>query len=98
MGASAAGSTARNAAWPRACKRLTSEICSLARLARPSYNCAMNEEPKNANRQRQEERLRAALRENLKRRRAQARSRALGQEGEREPHDSAGIPPDKKGG
>jgi hypothetical protein len=58
----------------------------------------MKEDPKNANRERREERLRAALRENLKRRKAQARSRAVRAEVGREPHDSAEIPPDKKGG
>jgi hypothetical protein len=38
------------------------------------------------------ERLKAALRENLKRRKVQARGRT---EAEDEPHDSAGILPDK---
>ena len=40
-------------------------------------------------------RLRAALRENLRRRKAQARGRALREDGERDPHDSAGIAGDK---
>jgi len=40
-------------------------------------------------------RLQAALRENLKRRKAQARGRA---EKPAEPHDSAGITPDKDNG
>ena len=70
----------------------------LAELARTPYICAVNDQPKNANRQRQEERLRAALRENLKRRKAQARSRALREEGERKSHDSAGITGDKDSG
>jgi len=39
--------------------------------------------------QRRDERLQAALRENLKRRKAQARRRA--EKHEAEPHDSAGI-------
>jgi hypothetical protein len=38
------------------------------------------------------ERLRAALRENLKRRKAQARGR--GEAGSASPHDSAGIDPE----
>jgi hypothetical protein len=41
---------------------------------------------------RRAERSRAALRENLKRRKAQARARRQGDE---QPHDSAGIAPDK---
>jgi hypothetical protein len=68
---------------------------ALAELARAPYICAVNEEPKNASKGRQEERLRAALRENLKRRKAQARGRALREDGERDPHDSAGIAGDK---
>jgi hypothetical protein len=43
-----------------------------------------------------EQRLQAALRENLKRRKAQARGRA--EEPKAEPHDSAGIAPDKDNG
>jgi hypothetical protein len=43
------------------------------------------------------ERLRKALRDNLKRRKSQAKERALGrtQTGGHGPHDSAGIVPDK---
>jgi hypothetical protein len=41
-----------------------------------------------------EERLQAALRENLKRRKAQARGRA--QQSTAEPHDSAGIIPENE--
>jgi hypothetical protein len=43
------------------------------------------------------ERLRKALRDNLKRRKSQAKERALAraQTGGRAPHDSAGIVPDK---
>ena len=44
-----------------------------------------------------EQRLQAALRENLKRRKAQARGRA-DKEDTAEPHDSAGIIPDKDNG
>jgi hypothetical protein len=45
---------------------------------------------------RQKQRLQAALRQNLKRRKSQARARAAeGPVGERT-HDSAGIAPDKK--
>jgi hypothetical protein len=42
-------------------------------------------------------RLEAALRENLKRRKAQARSRSEARQ-TAEPHDSAGIVPDKENG
>ena len=45
-----------------------------------------------------EQRLQAALRENLKRRKAQARGRAENREEGAEPHDSAGIAADKKNG
>jgi hypothetical protein len=44
--------------------------------------------------ERRDERLQAALRENLKRRKAQARARAEREEAE--PHDSAGIVTEKK--
>jgi len=44
-----------------------------------------------------EQRLQAALRENLKRRKHQARGRAE-QGAAAEPHDSAGIVPDKETG
>jgi hypothetical protein len=71
---------------------------ALAELVRAPYICAVNDQPKNANRERREERLGAALRENLRRRKAQARGRALSKEGEREPHDSAGIAGDKDTG
>jgi hypothetical protein len=43
-----------------------------------------------------ERRLEAALRENLKRRKAQARARSQGRHGPDEPHDSAGIPAEKQ--
>ena len=54
----------------------------------------MNGRPKDPNAARRAERLRAALRENLKRRKAQARGReaAAGEAGR--PHGSAGIVPD----
>ena len=45
-----------------------------------------------------EQRLQAALRENLKRRKAQARGRADNRDQPGEPHDSAGIAADKKSG
>jgi hypothetical protein len=54
---------------------------------------------KAAQKARQERRLAAALRENLKRRKAQAKGRiAIQTAGERagEPHDSAGIAADKR--
>jgi len=44
--------------------------------------------------ERRDERLEAALRENLKRRKAQARGRA--QQCNTEPHDSAGIVPENE--
>ena len=70
---------------------------ALADLARPPYIGAVSDRKKSANKERQHERLRAALRENLKRRKAQARGRALRQEPEPESHDSAGISEDKEG-
>ncbi|MGZ5961171.1 MAG: hypothetical protein ACXWKS_03210 [Rhizomicrobium sp.] len=63
------------------------------------FNLApMTQRPKLTQKERREQRLQAALRENLKRRKAQARQRAeIG--GERaEPHDSAGIAADKPNG
>ena len=47
--------------------------------------------------QEREQRLQAALRENLKRRKRQARGRADTRQ-TAEPHDSAGIVPDKENG
>jgi len=55
----------------------------------------MTERPKLTQKERREQRLQAALRENLKRRKAQARGRA---EIRAEPHDSAGIATDKPKG
>ncbi len=49
-------------------------------------------EGKSAQVERRKNRLGAALRENLKRRKAQIRAR---RQGEAKPHDSAGIAPDK---
>ena len=57
----------------------------------------MTDGPKVTEKQRREQRLEAALRENLKRRKAQMRGRAVNGEA-REPHDSAGIVPDKENG
>jgi hypothetical protein len=55
----------------------------------------MTERPKLTLKQRREQRLQAALRENLKRRKVQARQRAeIGGE-PTGPHDSAGIAADK---
>jgi hypothetical protein len=68
---------------------------ALADFACRSYICPVNDRAKSANKERSERRLRAALRENLKRRKAQARGRAPAQEPERESHDSAGITEDK---
>ena len=55
----------------------------------------MADRPKATERELREQRLHAALRENLKRRKAQARGRA-GQPEPLEPHDSAGIVSDKE--
>jgi hypothetical protein len=51
----------------------------------------MNDDPKRAAKVRQQRRLSAALRENLKRRKAQAKARAVGAAGAARSHDSAGI-------
>ena len=56
----------------------------------------MTERPKATEKEVRERRLQAALRENLKRRKAQARGRAETPEGQAEPHESAGIAADKK--
>ena len=60
---------------------------------------------KHEQKQRRERRLSAALRQNLRRRKAQAKQREVGREAEDagrtpapEPHDSAGIVPDKRSG
>jgi hypothetical protein len=57
----------------------------------------MNERPKSTEKARRQRRLSAALRENLRRRKAQAKGRATvaGAEGAARPHDSAGIGADK---
>ena len=57
----------------------------------------MSDRPKGTEKERREQRLQAALRENLKRRKRQARGRAEQHEPV-EPHDSAGIVPDKETG
>ena len=56
------------------------------------------EPPKRVDKARQQRRLGAALRENLKRRKAQAKGRAAAEGGEAaaKPHDSAGIGADKQ--
>jgi hypothetical protein len=60
----------------------------------------VNERAKNAEQARREQRLRAALRENLKRRKAQAKGRSAAERDPRAraPHDSAGIAEDKQSG
>jgi hypothetical protein len=58
----------------------------------------MTDQPKASQKTLREQRLQAALRENLKRRKAQARGRAETREGEAEPHESAGIAADKENG
>ena len=57
----------------------------------------MTDRPKVTEKERREQRLQAALRENLKRRKRQARGRAESRESA-EPHDSAGIAADKENG
>ena len=58
----------------------------------------MDDRPKAAQKARREQRLRAALRENLKRRKAQAKVRSAAAGGDRAgaTHDSAGIAEDKR--
>ena len=56
----------------------------------------MPDRPKPSEKALREQRLQAALRENLKRRKAQARERAEQPDSPREPHDSAGIDVEKK--
>ena len=56
----------------------------------------MADSPKPSEKALREQRLEAALRENLKRRKAQARERAEQPDSPREPHDSAGIDVEKK--
>jgi len=58
----------------------------------------MTEQPKPTAKARRAQRLEAALRENLKRRKAQARGRAEMSDRLDEPHDSAGIAADKQNG
>ena len=57
----------------------------------------MADSPKPSEKALREQRLQAALRENLKRRKAQARGRAETGTPD-EPHDSAGIGADKRNG
>jgi len=54
----------------------------------------MNERPKAAEKARRQQRLSAVLRENLKRRKAQAKGRSA--VADRAPHDSAGIAGNKQ--
>jgi len=65
----------------------------------------MTDRPKNSEQVRRQHRLGAALRENLKRRKAQAKGRSEGRSEDRSapaeerpdtPHDSAGIATDKR--
>jgi hypothetical protein len=58
----------------------------------------MADQPKPTQKERREARLQAALRENLKRRKAQARGRAETRDDSAETHDSAGIAGDKRNG
>ena len=56
----------------------------------------MADRPKPSEKALREQRLQAALRENLKRRKAQARGRAEQPSDAEKPHDSAGIVADKR--
>jgi hypothetical protein len=56
----------------------------------------MADNPKPSEKVLREQRLQAALRENLKRRKAQARGRAEQRDDAGAPHDSAGIGADKQ--
>ena len=56
----------------------------------------MTDRPKPSQKALREQRLQAALRENLKRRKVQARGRAEITANPAEPHDSAGIDVEKK--
>jgi hypothetical protein len=58
----------------------------------------MTDRPKPTQQELRERRLQAALRENLKRRKAQARGRAENRDEAADPHDSAGIAADKENG
>jgi hypothetical protein len=58
----------------------------------------MVDRPKPSEKERREQRLQAALRENLKRRKRQARGRAESPKETAEPHDSAGFAADKENG
>ena len=58
----------------------------------------MTDRPKVTEKERRDERLQAALRENLKRRKRQARGRAENRGEAAEPHDSAGIAAEKENG
>ena len=58
----------------------------------------MSDRPKPSHKELREQRLQAALRENLKRRKAQAHGRAGSRDKAAEPHDSAGIAAEKKNG
>jgi hypothetical protein len=55
------------------------------------YHVAVDDPKNNAEKKRQEQRLRNALRENLKRRKAQAKGRAAEEAHGHVSHDSAGI-------
>jgi len=70
-----------------------------------SESSTIGQSGKSALKARQRHRLAAALRENLKRRKAQAKGRVTGETGAKttaerstEPHDSAGIADDKPNG
>ena len=58
----------------------------------------MSDRPKGTEKERREQRLQAALRENLKRRKRQARGRAENRDEGAKPHYSAGIAADKENG
>jgi hypothetical protein len=70
---------------------------AFSRAAAGRRLAAVSERPKNPERSAKQRRLSAALRENLKRRKAQARGRAATATAEAaRSHDSAGIADDKR--
>ena len=72
-------------------------LCERGAPVRPLV--LMNDRPiKSVEKMRQEQRLREALRENLKRRKAQVKARATRRKQASTPHDSAGIAEDNQEG
>jgi hypothetical protein len=84
---------------PEAAQAHTLSISDLFRARSGGRNLpCVNDRPKAAKKARQQRRLGAALRENLRRRKAQARGRSTAgvADGSGKPHDSAGIGGNKR--